>query len=188
MKQNNQNIYFNAELIQKVILNCNEMYATNRKEIIRQKLALNNEGKCINVGLVKKNSIKVEQITGGVLDEGKCTFTVSFKCKILNPKEGDLLITKIVAINKSGMEGILVDDDVQNMDDTPIIIHINREINIDKEEYNAINEDDIIAVEVIATAFELNDLKVFSTCLLRPDIDLANERTFGDSEDEEEES
>lgn len=172
MALTNNELFFDFDAEYKLILNSEEIYAENFNELIKDKLTMNIGGKCNEFGYVKKESIKVKKVSSIILENGLAHCIISYSCKLLNPKENNIIKTKIFAINKSGMEGILSDENVYDRNTTPIIININREFNIDidNEYYNSIKENDIIYVEVLISTYELNDEKIYSSCILRPDL------------------
>jgi DNA-directed RNA polymerase subunit E'/Rpb7 len=114
---------------------------------IRKKIG----GKCMNVGYIDKNSIKVVSRSIGKMNtshfNGEIYYQVQLECKVCKPVSNQVIETKIVGKNKIGILCI----------SGPLQIIIPSSHHEDASFYNSLNKDDVIYVRIINYKFQLND-------------------------------
>jgi len=146
----NREIYANS-LITKIIVVPITHIGKNIKELIRQKLAKEIEGKCITDGYVQPNSIQIYNLSSGIIQSENVKFEAVFECKICLPVEGMIIECIAKNITKAGIRAEL------DMKDSPIVLFIARDHNYLTNEFSLVNENDKIKVRIIGKRFELND-------------------------------
>jgi DNA-directed RNA polymerase subunit E'/Rpb7 len=144
-------LYRNNILKRRVTLSFDEV-GSNVMSIIKRKLVDLLEGKCIEEGILKRGTIKVEIISSGFVEHNCIYFDVSFSCEICCPSEGMIISNCIVKnISKAGVKCEV------NSANSPLTIFIVRDLNFDNDDVTSLSENDIIAVKVIGQRYELND-------------------------------
>lgn len=124
----------------------------NIKEIITNKLKMNLEGKCVNEGYVKKDSISILSYSSGVIESNSVIFDVILQAIICKPVEGITIKCNVKNVTKAGIRAIVGDEN-----ESPIVVFVARDHNYKKPEFNNIKIDDEIIIRVIGSRYELND-------------------------------
>lgn len=149
-------IYVKSLLTQKVVLDFNEansdMFLT-----IENKLKKQNEGKCIDEGFVKNNSIKLISYTSGELYSNKIVLDAAFECLITNPAESMIIKCKAITITNIGIKAYIYLDEVKDGDNGPFVIFIARDHHYKNELFSKVKENDILHIRVLGKRYELND-------------------------------
>jgi len=156
IKKPKSSLYMENVLTRKISLNFN-MIGSNIKQVLERKLQDAMEGKCINEGYVKPNSIRIATYSSGVLESENVVFQVTFTCLICNPVEG--LNVNVVAknITKAGIRAVYAKG---NELESPIDVFVARDHNYDNELFQNIKEGDEFRARVIGTRYELNDSSI----------------------------
>lgn len=114
---------------------------------IRKKIG----GKCMNVGYIDKNGIKVVSRSMGKMNtshfNGEIYYQVQLECKVCKPTPEQIIEARIVGKNKIGILCVT----------GPLQIIIPSSHHEDASFYNMLNKDDIILVKIINYKFQLND-------------------------------
>ena len=149
-------IYVKSLLTQKVVLDFNEansdMFLT-----IENKLKKQNEGKCIDEGFVKNNSIKLISYTSGELYSNKIVLDAAFECLITNPAESMIIKCKAITITNIGIKAYIYSDELKDGDNGPFVIFIARDHHYKNELFSKVKEDDIVHIRILGKRYELND-------------------------------
>jgi len=124
----------------------------NIKEIIVDKLRMNLEGKCVNEGYVKKDSITILSYSSGVIENNSVIFDVILQATICKPVEGLTIKCNVKNVTKAGIRATVGDEN-----ESPIVVFVARDHNYKKPEFNNIKIDDEIIIRVIGSRYELND-------------------------------
>ena len=122
----------------------------NIKENLHQKLQVL-EGKCINEGYIKSNSINIITYSSGIIKGLNVIFNVVFEALVCRPVEGMQMICIVKNITKAGIKAEV------NETPTPVVIFIARDHNYMSKQFSSIQENQIIKVRVIGQRYELND-------------------------------
>jgi len=151
-KDDLNNIYFNNLLVKKIVVKSkylNEKIDDYIFTYLKEKV----EGVCIDEGYIKPDSVKIIKKSIGMLlgsrFTGDITYDVYYSAIICNPLIGNIILCKVKFINKLG---ILANNG-------PLSIIIGRQMHTN-EDFNNININDIIKVEVITKKFSLNDKEI----------------------------
>jgi len=146
------NIYFNNVLKEKICVK-SKYLNENFDDYIYQLLKNKVEGKCIDEGFIKPNSIKIiKKSVGKIVGSrfmGDVTYDVLYTADICNPVIGNIMLCKVKFISKLGILG----------NNGPISIIVSRQI-MRNNDFNKINIGDTIKVEVIKKKFALNDTEI----------------------------
>lgn len=114
---------------------------------IRKKIG----GKCMNVGYIDKNSVKVVSRSIGKMNtshfNGEIYYNVQLECSVCKPVPNQQIEAKIIGKNKIGILCIA----------GPLQIIIPFSHHEDASFYNILNKDDRILVKIINYKFQLND-------------------------------
>ncbi len=144
-------VYIDSLLTKKVVLSITEI-GKNIKENLKKKLANSIEGKCIEEGFIRPNSIHIESYSSGLINTENIEFQTVFTCKVCHPVEGMLIECNTKTITKAGIHAQVIDIDV-----VPITVFVARDHhNMDKY-FQSIQENMKILVKVIGIRYELND-------------------------------
>lgn len=144
-------IYISSQLSQKVHLHITEI-GKNIKQNLEKKIVHKNEGKCIEEGFIKPNSIKIISYSSGVVSSEYVYFDVLFECKVCHPVEGMLIECRVKDITIAGIHAEVEVDGI-----TPVVLFIARDHHIGDRLFNAIKPNAKIVSRVIGIRFELND-------------------------------
>lgn len=166
-------IYFNCVLMKKIIIEAKYLNE-NLNEHIEYYLKKKVEGKCINEGYVKEDSLKILKRSIGKLNgsrfAGDITFEIAYTVNLCNPVIGNILDCKVKFINKLGLLG----------NNGPLEIIISKEFHQNEDSLNKISINDMIKVQVIGKKFSLNDKEIIviaklwnsETNILNLDLDI----------------
>ena len=147
------NIYFNCVITRKIVIE-SKFLNENIDEYIETHLKNKVEGKCIDEGYVKEDSVKIlKKSVGKLLGSrftGDITYEVVYTANVCNPVIGNVIDCKVKFVNKLGVLG----------NNGPITIIIGRQFHQDENTLNKISENDIVKVEVIAKKYSLNDKEI----------------------------
>ena len=146
----NKNIYFKSILEKSIYINLDNVNI-NLEKNINSILKEDYEGKCTNDGYIKKDSINLISYSSGLIVSESIKFNVTFDCLICYPVEGMIIQCVIKNITKAGLRCEL------NEDISPLVIFVARDHHYNNEEFNNLNENDMINIRIIGQRFELND-------------------------------
>ena len=124
----------------------------NIKEIIVNKLRSNLEGKCVNEGYVKKDSISILSYSSGIIENNSVIFDVVLQATICKPVEGITIKCNVKNVTKAGIRAVYGEEH-----ESPIVVFVARDHNYKKPEFNNIKINDEIIIRVIGSRYELND-------------------------------
>lgn len=144
-------IYNSCMIEKKVVLNVNQI-GENIVNLILNKLKGTYEGKCIDEGYIKKESIKLIRYSSGLVKNNNVIFDVVFECDSCTPIEGMIINCNVKNITKAGIRA-----EVDSEGQSPIVIFIARDHHYNNKQFNELKEGEKIEVRVIGQRFELND-------------------------------
>lgn len=123
----------------------------NIAELINGKLIERFEGKCINEGFVKNNSIRLLNYSSGEIKGKNVLFTVTFECLICRPVEGQRFRCVVKNITKAGIRAET--DELKS----PVVVFVARDHHHNNEKFTELEVNDTINIRVIGIRYELND-------------------------------
>ncbi len=123
----------------------------NLKENIEQFLRLKVEGKCIDEGYIKPNSIKIVSYSAGVILGNDVVFDVLLECLVCRPVEGMRFRAMVKNVTKAGIRAEI------NEVKSPVVVFIARDHHYKSKGFGELKEGDDINVRVIGIRYELND-------------------------------
>ena len=145
-------VYIKSLLTQKVILSINEI-GKNTKQNLEKKIQANIEGKCIEQGFIRPNSVAVKSYSSGLINSSNIEFIVVFECYICHPVEGMLIECEVKTVTKAGIHAVVKTDD----DVVPVTVFVARDHNYNDSYFGTIKENMKIITRVIGIRYELND-------------------------------
>lgn len=145
-------VYIKSLLTQKVILSINEI-GKNTKQNLEKKIQAKIEGKCIEQGFIRPNSVAVKSYSSGLINSANVEFQVVFECNICHPVEGMLIECDVKTVTKAGIHAVVKTDD----DVVPVTVFVARDHNYNDSYFGTIKENMKIITRVIGIRYELND-------------------------------
>ena len=145
-------VYIRSILTQKIILSINEI-GRNTKQNLEKKIVSKNEGKCIEEGFIRPNSVKIISYSSGLVNSENIEFQAVFECMICHPVEGMIIQCTSKNITKAGIHAEVITEN--NI--IPITVFIARDHHNTNKYFNTIKENMNILVRVIGVRFEIND-------------------------------
>ena len=124
---------------------------SNLVENISLDLSNRIEGKCVQEGFIKPNSIRIVNYSAGIINGKFVTFTVVFECLVCRPVEGMKFKSVIKNITKAGVRCETIEDP------SPVVVFIARDHHFKSKEFSQLKLEDSITVKVIGIRYELND-------------------------------
>ena len=123
----------------------------NIKENIEEFLRLQIEGKCIDEGYIRSNSIKIVSYSAGVVRGNNVIFDVLLECLVCRPVEGMRFLAIVKNVTKAGVRAEI------NETKSPVVVFIARDHHYKSKDFAILKEGDSINVRVIGIRYELND-------------------------------
>ncbi len=149
-KKRGLGIYMQNILTRKVQLPFNKV-GSNLTENIITNLSRRIDGKCVQEGYIKPNTIRLINYSAGVIYGNEVSFTVLFECLVCRPVEGMKFKAVVKNITKAGIRCESKDNP------SPVVVFIARDHHFKMKEFSQLNVDDEITVRVIGIRYELND-------------------------------
>ena len=147
---NKSKIYESALIAKSISIPMNQV-GSNLMDIIKQKIAISVESKCIVEGFVKPMSTKIISFSSGIIKADTILFDIVFECQVFFPVEGMLLQCIAKNITKAGIKAESLESP------SPFIVFISRDHQNMDPEFLAITENNVFTARVIGQRFELND-------------------------------
>jgi DNA-directed RNA polymerase subunit E'/Rpb7 len=149
-KGNGVGIYMKNVITRKIQLPFTSI-GENIKENIEEYLRLQIEGKCIDEGYIRPNSIKIVSYSAGVIAGNNVIFDILLECLVCRPVEGMRFRAVVKNITKAGVRAEIKESK------SPVVVFIARDHHYKSTEFAKLKEDDDINVRVIGIRYELND-------------------------------
>lgn len=150
----NTNIYFRSILRKKIIVDAK--YLNERiDEYIQEYLKNKMEGKCIDEGYVKPESVRIIKRSAGVLlgsrFTGDITYEVAYTADLCNPHEGNIYDCKVKFKTKAGIMGY----------NGPLSFIVGKQFHENEiDAFESIKVGDMIKVYVLGKSFSVNDKEI----------------------------
>jgi len=149
-KKRGVGIYMKNAIARKVNLPFN-VIGENLKENIEKTLQTEIEGRCIDEGYIRPNSIVIVSYSAGVVSGNLVVFNVLFECLVCRPVEGMRFRAVVKNVTKAGIRAEI------NEKKSPVVVFIARDHHYKSAQFSKLNEGDDINVRVIGIRYELND-------------------------------
>jgi DNA-directed RNA polymerase subunit E'/Rpb7 len=131
-------------------------------EELEKKFASKIENKCSQNGYVLPGTLKILSRSMGYVEKGRFTgniiFHVQAEASVLNPPDGTLLEGDVMRKNKMGI--------YVNYNDAIRII-LPRDLHIGNEEFESVQINDTVRVEIKKSRFQVNDPYILCVGILR---------------------
>lgn len=157
--------YIKSILTKKVTLHINEI-GSNLVRNIEEKIASTIEGKCIEEGFIRPNTVKIVNYSCGIINMENIVFQVVFECFICHPVEGMELTCTIKAITKAGIHAEYID--TNNV--VPIVAFVARDHHYSDKYFNSVKDGAKITVRIIGCRYELHDQQICVIAKLLPNV------------------
>ena len=138
-----------------IYLNINEI-GKNIKEILKDRIIEEVEGKCIGDGFIQPSSIEIVSYSSGMVDGDSIRFFIMYECMLCNPVDGMEINCKIHVITKAGIHAEVRDE----QGNVPIVVFVARDHHNKDKNFSSLKEGQTITVRVIGSRFELNDKNI----------------------------
>ena len=112
---------------------------SNIKYTLEQYISNEIDGKCINEGYIKPNSIQIISYSNGVVNNTNIRFDVVIECKVCSPVEGAIINCVVKNITKAGIKAEV------NETPTPVVIFVARDHNYMSKNFSTIKENQEIS-------------------------------------------
>jgi len=149
-KKKQTGLYFKNIITRKVNVQFKDV-GGNIEHIISQDLRQKLEGKCINEGYIKRDSVNILTYSSGLIDGNSVIFDVVFECQACRPVEGMKIRCTIKNVTKAGIRAEI------SGDISPVVIFIARDHQYQSKYFSTRKEGEDILIKVIGQRFELND-------------------------------
>ena len=114
------------------------------------------EGRCVEEGYIKVDSVKVLSYSCGIAQADVVAFKVAFECLVCYPTEGMVIACYAKEITKAGIRAEVYPNDALEQS-KPLMIFIARDHHYNRSEIQDVAKGDQIRVRCIGVRFELND-------------------------------
>jgi len=149
-KKRGMGIYMKNIITRKVYIPFNAI-GQNIKQNIEEYLKKDIEGKCINEGYIRRDSINIISYSAGDIISDTALFIVMLECLICRPVEGMRFKAVAKNVTKAGIKAEIKEKI------SPMIIFIARDHHYKRVDFSKIKEGDDINIRVIGIRYELND-------------------------------
>jgi len=130
-------------------------------DIILRKLKKKIEGKCIRVGYIKPDSVKILSRSLGIINnsnfDGVTMFKVKFTVDVCKPTNGQIVDCKVFNIDKSQV--ICYIDDQQS---SPLEIYLFKHHHVGNVDFANLKNGDIIRMRIGGSKWEYRDEKIIT--------------------------
>ena len=130
-------------------------------DIILSKLKQKVEGKCIKVGYILRDTIKIQSRSLGKINnasfDGMTTFNVIFTCDICNPVIGQIVQCKVGNIDKSQIICYIDEYTV-----SPVEIYLFRQHHVGNTEFASLKINDFVNVKICGSKWGYKDTQINS--------------------------
>ena len=150
IKKRGVGIYMQNILYKQVTLPFHNI-GNNVAELLSEKISRDFEGKCIEEGYIKPNSIRLISFSSGEIRGIEVLFTISFECLVCRPVEGLRFKCLVKNVTKAGIRA------ETNEPISPVVVFIARDHHHNIRAFSKLKENDEINVRVIGIRYELND-------------------------------
>jgi len=152
-----ENLYFENENSYTTTIPPGDM-CNNITEILTKQIKQEIEGKCINEGYIKRDSIRIiKRSVGRIMDmqfNGNIIYNIIYTAGVCNPHEGMVLKCYVENINKMGIMAYIKDDN------SPLNILLAKQHHQDNDYFTELRENDEIFVSILGKRFEFGDEKI----------------------------
>ena len=164
-------LYKNVILDEFIYLKASDL---NKKidDIILLKLQKKIEGKCIKIGYVMPNSVKIVMRSLGIINnanfDGITTYKIKYTADICNPVIGQVIQCQVGNIDKSQTICYVDTPDAPNTknmelsDKSPIEIYLFKHHHLGNTEFAQLQKGDIINVKIGGSKWEYRDKQIIS--------------------------
>jgi DNA-directed RNA polymerase subunit E'/Rpb7 len=131
-------------------------------DIILAKLKKKVEGRCLKVGFIVRDSVKIQSRSLGMINnasfDGMTSYKVTYTADVCNPAVGQLVQCQVGNIDKSQI--ICYIDEPHDM--SAIEIYLFKHHHVGNEEFDELQKGDIINVKIVGSKWEYRDTQISS--------------------------
>lgn len=147
--------YIPSVLSMKIILPISEV-GRNVKQNLERKIVSKTEGKCINEGYIRPDSVHILTYSSGKVNAGNVEYQTTFECMVCHPVDGMLIECICKTITKAGIHAEVID----KKGNVPITVFIARDHHISNHKFENVVENAKLVASIIGIRFELNDTNI----------------------------
>ena len=157
---NNTGLYFECLLKDCVFLQAKDL---NYKidDILLKKMKEKVEGRCIKVGYVMPNSVKIKSRSLGIINnanfDGTTTYNITYTATICNPSIGQEINCYVGSVDKSQVVCYL-----ETPMQSPLEIYLHKNHHVGNVEFVQLKEGDRIRVKIAGSKFEFKDIQIIA--------------------------
>jgi len=142
---------YNKSLLTKVIYMPVSELTGDVEQKLLTRIVDETEGKCIEQGYVKINSVKIISYSNGIINGEKIKINLVYECLTCCPLEGEIIDCVAKNITKAGIRA------ETEHEISPLVIFIARDHHYNLEYFTNVKEGDKIKVRVVGQRYELHD-------------------------------
>jgi len=124
----------------------------NLETLLLERLRGKIENRCISSGYVKPQSLEILHRSMGTAENGRFTgnylFFVKMRCKVFHPEANTPIECRVLKVNKMGAYAVF---------DEAMRILLPRDLHVGNQDFDKLNPDDIVVVNILRSRFQTND-------------------------------
>jgi DNA-directed RNA polymerase subunit E'/Rpb7 len=124
----------------------------NLESLLLERLRGKIENRCISSGYVKPQSLEILHRSMGTAENGRFTgnylFFVKMRCKVFHPEANTPIECRVLKVNKMGAYAVF---------DEAMRILLPRDLHVGNQDFDKLNPDDVVVVNVLRSRFQTND-------------------------------
>lgn len=155
---NTKSYYTSHVLTETITLTPNSLNFTI-DDILLKKIKDKVENKCIDIGFIKPNSVKILSRTLGTMNNadfsGKINYTIKYSADVFNLNVNQILMCKVSNIDKSQTICYIGDKDT-----SPVEIYLFKHQHVGNQEFANLKLNDIINVKIAGFKYEYKDIQI----------------------------
>jgi DNA-directed RNA polymerase subunit E'/Rpb7 len=155
---NNDSIYRITKLKENIHLTPKDINK-NINDIVLNKLKKKVEGKCIQEGFIRKDSVKVLSRSLGVMNnsnfESGVHYIVVFTAEVCSLNNGQVIEAEVENIDKSQVISY-----IGNSNDSPVEIYMFKHHHVGNSEFASLSKGDIVKIKVSCSKYDFNDKQI----------------------------
>jgi DNA-directed RNA polymerase subunit E'/Rpb7 len=157
----NEDLYKNILLNEVIYLKPSDLNC-KINDIILMKLKKKVEGRCLKVGFIMKDSVKIQSRSLGMINnasfDGMTSYKLTYTADVCNPVIGQIIQCQVGNIDKS--QTICYLEDQPN--NSPIEIYLFKHHHIGNQEFDELKKGDIINIKIVGSKWEYRDVQISS--------------------------
>tara|TARA_B100001057_G_scaffold500376_1_gene615094 strand:+ start:1516 stop:2013 length:498 start_codon:yes stop_codon:yes gene_type:complete len=130
-------------------------------DILLKNLKEKVEKKCINVGYIRPNSVKILSRTMGMINNadftGKISYTIKYSADVFKMNNNQMIMCRVANMDKSQTICYLGDQE-----DSPVEIYLFKHHHVGNQKFANLKVNDIINVKIAGFKYEFKDTQMIA--------------------------